>query len=423
MPRADGAEKAGGVAETRRPRARAARDRQKSFPPAHQPLPTSRAPERKRTNKMRRERLRRSRSAPSRDERATLRRSPGGAARARRTRPRPISFSAWSCFWLTRRRRTAPSRPSTGCTCAPSPRPGYPANAVLSWATSPASPAGKPRSGSWRRARFPSGASRPPPPTARSWTAPNASRSSPCRTPWRRASRAPEPRATPRTSRRAPWPARSQSVRGARGSVPTPPRRRARARALRLGARFGLRTRRRRTRALRDAGRLQLLGATRRRPPPSKAAFAGTRGVSVSVPRFARPAWESRDVFASLSRGPGRRTPSAESARRQARPPSSSIREVGGFDEKGLASVLAAATQLAPGRRVSPASDAEVGRPAVRRRGSTADLGVPRQNAAETSARRARSTRRSSACLPWCCARRAGVRVPDGFRARPRSGS
>ena len=265
--------------------------------------------------------------------------------------------------------------------------PGYPANAVLSWATSPASPAGETKK--WLLEKGEVSVWRVTPATAYRALLDRAKREPLLAVQDAVASRV--ARAGAARDAADQTLARAEEECAALGAdVPADVA--ERARAARLGAKKeALRAEDATEKNARAERAPSVLGATRRRPPPSKAVFAGTRGVSVSVPRFARPAWESRDVFASLSRDG---SSDAERGKRAETSASSELepREVGGFDEKGLASVLAAATQLAPGRRVSPATaDAadfvRVLRYAQRQHGL--DLGVPRQNAAETSAPRA----------------------------------
>jgi hypothetical protein len=102
----------------------------------------------------------------------------------------------------------------------------------------------------------------------------------------------------------------------------------------------------------------RVLGTTRRHPPFSKHSNPTPKEKEKeTIPRFARPAWESRDEDAAASpSGDEKKTAAAAAAEENKNPRDESRESLGGFDEKGLASVLAAATQLAPGRRVSPAT-------------------------------------------------------------------
>ena len=257
--------------------------------------------------------------------------------------------------------------------------PGHPASAVLSWATSPASPAGETKK--WLLGKGEVAVWRVTPATAYRALLDRAKREPLLAVQDAVASRI--ARAGAARDAADETLARAEEECAALGAdVPADLAERARA-ARSLDARLRAEDA---TDTDKKARASRVLGATRRRPPPSKAAFAGTRGVSVSVPRFPRPAWESRNL-SGLSRDGSSDFPPrgkrAEESARELEP------LVGGFDEKGLASVLAAATRLAPGRRVSPATaDAadfvRVLRYAQRQHGL--DLGVSRQNAAETSA-------------------------------------
>ena len=256
--------------------------------------------------------------------------------------------------------------------------PGYPANAVLSWATSPASPAGETKK--WLLEKGEVATWRVTPATAyrallnRAKREPLLAVQDAVAT---RVARAGAERdAADETLARA-----EEECEALGADVPADIAERARA-ARSLDARLRAEDA---TDTDKKARASRVLGATRRHPLPSKAAFAGTRGVSDSrVPRFARPAWESRDLSREKNgSSDAERGARAEESARELEP------LVGGFDEKGLASVLAAATQLAPGRRVSPATaDAadfvRVLRYAQRQHGL--DLGVPRQNAARSTA-------------------------------------
>ena len=234
--------------------------------------------------------------------------------------------------------------------------PGYPANAVLSWATSPASPAGETKK--WLLEKGEVAVWRVTPATAYRALLDRAAREPLLAVQDAVATRV--ARAGAARDAADETLARAEEECAALGAdVPADLAERARAARVRLGARL-----RAEDATEKKARASRVLGATRRRPPPPKAAFAP----KPSVPRFARPAWESRNLSGFSRDG-------------------SPL--VGGLDEKGLASVLAAATRLAPGRRVSPATaDAadfvRVLRYAQRQHGL--DLGVPRQNAAETSA-------------------------------------
>ena len=235
--------------------------------------------------------------------------------------------------------------------------PGYPANAVLSWATSPASPAGETKK--WLLEKGEVAVWRVTPATAYRALLDRAKREPLLAVQDAVATRV--ARAGAARDAADETLARAEEECAALGAdVPADLAERARAARVRLG----VSSFRAEDATEKKAQKARVLGATRRRPPPSKAAFAP----KPSVPRFARPAWESRNLSGFSRDG-------------------SPL--VGGLDEKGLASVLAAATRLAPGRRVSPATaDAadfvRVLRYAQRQHGL--DLGVPRQNAAETSA-------------------------------------
>jgi hypothetical protein len=171
-------------------------------------------------------------------------------------------------------------------------------------------------------------------------------------TPWRRASSAPKQRS--RTRRRTCG-ARRRSARSSGWTSRRKSPARAKTARRECGTDLNDATEKK-ARASKHASRV--LGATRRHPPFSKHSNPTPKEKEKeTIPRFARPAWESRDEDAAASpSGDEKKTAAAAAAEENKNPRDESRESLGGFDEKGLASVLAAATQLAPGRRVSPAT-------------------------------------------------------------------
>jgi len=261
--------------------------------------------------------------------------------------------------------------------------PGYPANAVLSWATSPASPAGETKK--WLLEKGEVATWRVTPATAYRALVDRAAREPLLAVHDAVATRIERAKATLSDAEKN---LRSAEEECAKFGVDVPEEIAERAKTARRECGTDLHdATEKKARTSKHASRV--LGATRRHPPFSKHSNP-TPKEKATIPRFARPAWESRDEDAAASpSGDEKKKAAAAAAEEHKNPRDESRESLGGFDEKGLASVLAAATQLAPGRRVSPATaDAadfvRVLRYAQRQHGL--DLGVPRQNAAETSA-------------------------------------
>ena len=393
-------------------RPRRGRDRRASRPRSR-PLPTSRA-RRKRTNKMRRERLRRSRSALRATKRnaEALRRRAAPRACARATAP--DQFLGVELF-LAHEASPDGSVETFDRLHVRSLKsfPGYPANAVLSWATSPASPAGETKK--WLLEKGEVSVWRVTPATAYRALLDRAKREPLLAVQDAVASRV--ARAGAARDAADQTLARAEEECAALGADVPADVAEARARlGLAQKKRFGLRTRRRRTRArsvrLPSWARRGGARLPRRRRSPGRAAF-------LFPSRDSRAPRGNRGTFLRVSRDG---SSDAERGKRAETSASSELepREVGGFDEKGLASVLAAATQLAPGRRVSPATAdaADFVRVCGTRRGSTAWIWACRDRTRQKRARRARALRDDRARASPGAARGAPVRVPDGFRAR-----
>ena len=232
--------------------------------------------------------------------------------------------------------------------------PGYPANAVLSWATSPASPAGETKK--WLLEKGELAVWRVTPATAYRALADRAAREPLLAVRDAVATRI--ERAKTEVAATTHALARAEEECAALGvDVPADVAERARAATARekkaSGKKSpeGVSTR---------ASSARVLGATRRRPPDSKPPHFVNGDLTARVPRFERPAWESTGGMNTRPRrgdaDDSRVSPSGEDRPRGDTRDARRDECVGGFDEKGLASVLAAATQLAPGRRVSPAT-------------------------------------------------------------------
>ena len=232
--------------------------------------------------------------------------------------------------------------------------PGYPANAVLSWATSPASPAGETKK--WLLEKGEVSVWRVTPATAYRALADRAAREPLLAVRDAVATRI--ERAKTEVAATTHALARAEEECAALGvDVPADVAERARAATARekkaSGKKSpeGVSTR---------ASSARVLGATRRRPPDSKPPHFVNGDLTARVPRFERPAWESTGGMNTRPRrgdaDDSRVSPSGEDRPRGDTRDARRDECVGGFDEKGLASVLAAATQLAPGRRVSPAT-------------------------------------------------------------------
>jgi hypothetical protein len=231
--------------------------------------------------------------------------------------------------------------------------PGYPANAVLSWATSPASPAGETKK--WLLEKGEVATWRVTPATAYRALVDRAAREPLLAVHDAVATRIERAKATLSDAEKN---LRSAEEECAKFGVDVPEEIAERAKTARRDCGTDLNdATEKKTRASKHASRV--LGATRRHPPFSKHSNPTPKEKEKeTIPRFARPAWESRDEDAAASpSGDEKKTAAAAAAESNKNPQDSESREsLGGFDEKGLASVLAAATQLAPGRRVSPAT-------------------------------------------------------------------
>jgi hypothetical protein len=228
--------------------------------------------------------------------------------------------------------------------------PGYPANAVLSWATSPASPAGETKK--WLLEKGEVATWRVTPATAYRALVDRAAREPLLAVHDAVATRIERAKATLSDAEKN---LRSAEEECAKFGVDVPEEIAERAKTARRDCGTDLNdATEKKTRASKHASRV--LGATRRHPPFSKRSNP-TPKEKETIPRFARPAWESRDEDAAASpSGDEKKKAAAAAAEENKNPRDESRESLGGFDEKGLASVLAAATQLAPGRRVSPAT-------------------------------------------------------------------
>ena len=231
--------------------------------------------------------------------------------------------------------------------------PGYPANAVLSWATSPASPAGETKK--WLQEKGEVATWRVTPATAYRALVDRAAREPLLAVHDAVATRIERAKATLSDAEKN---LRSAEEECAKFGVDVPEEIAARAKTARRECGTDLNdATEKKARASKHASRV--LGATRRHPPFSKRSNptpTEKEQEKETIPRFARPAWESRDEDDAASPSGDEKKTAAAAAEENKNPRDESRESLGGFDEKGLASVLAAATQLAPGRRVSPAT-------------------------------------------------------------------
>ena len=260
--------------------------------------------------------------------------------------------------------------------------PGYPANAVLSWATSPASPAGETKK--WLLEKGEVATWRVTPATAYRALVDRAAREPLLAVHDAVATRIERAKAKLSDAEKN---LRSAEEECAKFGVDVPENIAERAKTARRECGTDLNDateKKARFSASKRASRV--LGATRRHPPLSKHSNPTPKETEKekekeTIPRFARPAWESRDEDDAASpSGDEKKKAAAAAAEEKQNPRDESRESLGGFDEKGLASVLAAATQLAPGRRVSPATADAADFVRVLRyaqRQHSLDLGVP----------------------------------------------